>query len=528
MFSYFIILHSSVLTHALKDSESILNTLDEKEYMVEKGADPGKRLSELGFSEEVAEEYNAASFGAYVKTGFPKPLRRYRLVYESQQASLEHTYFWVYNHLLQDQGFSDIIKVIDTFSSSENSSFWGMTEQRKSIQQDKASNFLAIIGKMVKELFQIVNEIRILKERLKLYKGSAEGKHSSDVALKGYWVDFVDGNSRGGAQGGMNIYGMASQLGFATLPDLFYKIYVKDDGDVDEAIAKEASEFNDKVKEVLKRKLALYMAWRTETEREFKVRERFTLRYLRQHWAVIKMYSAWVRPYLRNVQKLTSPDKYDKNPELISSFEGALMEIEILAKKAAPPKGVHPVVLTTFNYRVSPQMAFRAEGGNQGAVHVGRIEVSCRAYGWTQEDIDKYLQYREEETMELLELVDSSVKDAMDALGKDLREYLKESGETANLGEDPDEKKEAEEKAKKEKEKHHSANILEPFSALYGGFKDMVTIPFGSDFFTFKEKASTPRGWANDSSTSSARITAAKTSFAVIKFYKKAHGMPSW
>lgn len=498
---------------------------DPSKKLVVKGSDPGERLQSVGFSEEVAEDYNAGSFGAYVKTGFPKPQRRYRLVYESQQASLEHTYFWVYNHLLQDQGYSDIIKVVDTFSSSENSSFWGMTEQRKSIQQDKASNFLAIIGKMVKELFQIVNEIRILKERLKLYKGSGEGKHADDVALKGYWVDFVDGNSKGGAAGGMNIYGMASQLGFGTLPDLFYKIYVKDNGDIDAAIKDQASEFNDKVKEVLKRKLALYMAWKTETEREFKVRERFTLRYLRQHWAIIKMYSAWVRPYLRNVQKLTSPGKYDKNPELISSFEGALMEIEILAKKAAGPGKPHSVVLVTFNYRVSPQMAFRADGGQQGAIHVGRIEMSCRGYGWTQEDIDAYLLYREEETMELLELVDSSVKDAMDALGSDLREYLKESGETANLGPDPNEQPAVDPK----KNKPQSASIFEPFSALYGGFKDMVTIPFGSDFFKFAEdKKPAPRGWSGDRFTSDARNTAAKTSFAVIKFYKKAHGMPSW
>src|SRR3989338_5379477 len=123
-------------------------------------------IEQAGFEEEGAEEYNVGAYGAYVKTGFPRPYRRYRLVYESQAASLEHTYFWVYNHAVQDMGFGDVVKTLDTFSASENSSFWGLTEQRKGIQQDKAAQYLQVIGRMTQDLFKLVREIRILKERL--------------------------------------------------------------------------------------------------------------------------------------------------------------------------------------------------------------------------------------------------------------------------------------------------------------------------------------------------------------------------
>jgi hypothetical protein len=473
------------------------------------------KIAEAGFEEEISEEFNVSSYNAYVKTGFPRPSRRYRLVYESQQASVEHTYFWVYNHLLQDFGFSDIVKTVDTFAGSENSSFWGLTEQRKGIQQDKASQFLATIGRMVKELFQIVREIRILKERLRLYKEAAEGKQASDIALKGYWVDFVEG----GAKGGANIYTMAQQLNFGTLPDIFYGTYVKDSDDVDKIVEEKAKEFNTKVKEVLKRKLALYMAWKKETEIELKVRERFTLRYLRQHWAIIRMYSAWVRPYLRNVQKLTAPDKYDRNPELISSFEGALMEIEFIARQAPKEKGISQTVLATFNYRVMPQMAFNAES-NRGAVHLGRVEFSIRCYGWTQADVDAYIKFRDQETLALIETVDGSVKDAMEALGKDLMDYLREAGEVV------DDPKADENAAKPKKPVAPSSNLFEPFTELYKGVKEMALLPFGGNLFPSKEEKTEVRGSSKEAIK--AANGSASIAFNVYKNYKKAHGMVSW
>jgi hypothetical protein len=473
-------------------------------------------LKDVGFKEEVAEEFHSTAYGAYVKTGFPQPLRRYRIIYESQQASIENMYFWIFNAARQDFGFGDIIKTVDTFSSSENSSFWGLTEQRKSIQQDKASQYLATIGQMTKQLFQIVREIRILRERLRLYKESAEGKQASDIALKGYWVDLVEGGTKGGA----NIYVMAQQLGFGTLPDLFFSIYVKDDEDVDKVVEDKAKEFNTKVKEVLKRKLASYMAWKKETYKELLSREKFTLRYLRQHWAVVRMYISWVKPYLRNVQKLQSPDKYDRNPELISSFETAMMEIEFLARQAVPTKDgklntekAVPTILATFTYRVKPQLQFQADSyQNRGAVHVGKIEISLRCYGWSEEDVQEYLKFREKETLELIGMVDQSVKDAMDALGDELMLYLKDAGE--DVGKIPGLKEE-------KQEKPPSVDFFEPFTALYKGFKEMATMPF--EGLTIKEdKKKDTRGDSGQAKK------AAGAAFQIYKNFKKSHGMPAW
>lgn len=487
--------------------------------MVEK-KEPENPLEKAGFQEEVAEEFQVGSmtgdYGGYVRTGFPKPKRRLRLVYESQQASIEHTYFWIYNHAKIDMGYGDVIKTVDTFAASENSSFWGMTEQRKGLQQDKASQYLATIGRMIKELFQIVRELRILKERLSLYEGAAAGKQADDIALKGYWVDMVEGGNKG--IGG--IYVLAQQLGFGTLPDLFFGIYVKDDDDVAKVVDEKAREFNEKVREVLKRKLATYLVWRRETHKELAARKRFTLRYLRQHWAIIRMYISWVKPYLRNVQKLQPPDKYDHNPELISSFEGALIEIEFLARKAAKKGKPAATLLATFQYRVKPQLTYQADSyQNRGAVHVGKVEFSLRSYGWTEDDVNAYLQYREQETLELIGMVDTSVRDALDALGKELMDFLKEAGEDVTYEEKPEEKPEV--------KKEPPVDILEPFKALFSGFKEMALMPFGGEFFDLSPKASRKYRGDDEASDAAARLAAA-LNFQIYKNYKKAHGMPAW
>ncbi len=480
--------------------------------------EPKSPIEKAGFKEEIAEEYVIGAYGAYVKTGFPQPYRRYRLVYESQQASIEHTYFWVYNHAMQDFGFGDVIKTLDTFSASENSSFWGLTEQRKGIQQDKASQFMAVIGRMTKELFQIVREIRILKERLRLYDGSNKGRAADDIALKGLWVDFAQSGGR--QQGGMNIYTMAQQLGFSTLPDLFFRTYVKEGDDVAKVVDKECKEFNEKVREVLKRTLASYLSWKVETEKELRVRDRFTIKYLRQHWAAIRMYISWVKPYLRNVQKLSNPIN-DQDPELISSFEGALMEIEFLARRAVSGDKPTPTLLVTFHYRVKPQLQFQTEY-QRGAVHVGRVEFTVRAYGWSDSQVKKYLAYREQETLELIGMVDTSLKDALDALGDELLDYLKEAGEDEKTLEGLRLKKTEEPKT----QKPQGPGMLEPFTALFGGFKDLALLPFEGLRASAGGKDDAPQsiGFGDER----AAKDASGAGFNVFKNYKKAHGMPAW
>ncbi|MFH1849671.1 MAG: hypothetical protein ABH879_05780, partial [archaeon] len=176
-------------------------------------------LEEFGFDEEVAElaMYRKGDWQE-VQTGFPKPIDSRRLHWESFNMSMEESYYWVLDHMSKLTGYYDITKVTDVFAASEQSSFFGAAWQRVGLQQDKVSQFLATIGKMVKELFQLVRELRIIDERLAYYRDSytsSRSAASAEITLKGIWIDLVEQGSKNPA----SVYGMARELQFVTLPD---------------------------------------------------------------------------------------------------------------------------------------------------------------------------------------------------------------------------------------------------------------------------------------------------------------------
>ena len=108
-------------------------------------------LKKFGFDVmEVAEETR----GIKLKTGFPCPARRYRIHYEGYNVSIEEPYFWVLHYLRYFAGFPYIDKISDVFAAAENSAFFGASQQRLGLQQDKVSQFMATRGKMIREIFQ--------------------------------------------------------------------------------------------------------------------------------------------------------------------------------------------------------------------------------------------------------------------------------------------------------------------------------------------------------------------------------------
>ena len=95
-----------------------------------------------------------------------------------------------------DLGYPQVDKIYDIFSSSESSAMFGNVAQKQGIQQDRAIQFLRSIGVMIKELFPLVRELRVLDERMELYKNWDKSK-SADITLKQHYVQFVE-------QGGQN------------------------------------------------------------------------------------------------------------------------------------------------------------------------------------------------------------------------------------------------------------------------------------------------------------------------------------
>lgn len=483
-------------------------------HMPDYGKQRSKLVTDSGFKEEEAE----ILVDQYGKTGYPEPLKTYRLSWEKYDLSMEEAYFWVLDTL--KDAMPIVEKLEDSFSAAEQSSLFGASQTRLGAQQDKVSSFLAAIGQMIKQLFQMVRELRILDERLTYYeeehaqlkKEINERSNSANVTLKGIFVDLV----QGGGKSASSVFGMAAQLEFVTLPDLFFDAPPFRTVEEMEAHVKSLEKnFNKNVLRVLQRHFRHYMEWKKRTYHEHKNRKRFQLAYLKQHFEIIKMYTNWIKPYLRNVARLSMKEKNMQSADLVSAFEGSMIDIEVLARRRVEvgDSGANGCILATFNYRTRAEMKVVQEGYHRGPVQIGRMEMNFRIYGWTDEEVKKYKEMKDKETLMLLGNVSSTVEKSMTSLGKELDHYLKEAE-----GLNPEDWKEEGEKKKK------------------GEKKPLIQKLFG-DFYTPKEKDSEPKKSAKKFKAEQQKIQSEiKSLVGAAKFYawgtfhnfKKAHGMIAW
>ncbi len=470
-----------------------------QEYLKSIGLDAGK------YAENEKMEINRLE--PKIDTDYPKPSFAYRFFYESPNASIEEPYFWLLHHLKVDQGFSGVIKIADIFTASELSAISGTLQFRLAQQQEKAAQYLRGISEMVKALFQIVREVRILNEKLKYYtdsKKQGDVGRVAEIALKGQWVDLVEG----GAKNPGSVYGLAQQVGFTIVPDLFFRIKVDKPENVARAVRN--IEFNEKIKEVLSRKLEQYYIWKEKTEEELVVRRKFILKYLRQHYNTILLYKSWVTPYLRTIRRMGMSERHLESADIVTAFETSRIDLEFLSYKPASGK-YRPVILASFSYRTMPQMSFMAEGYQKGPIHVGQVEVVLRSYNWTDEQIKNYKEYREASDMELLKTIDETIRQTMDALGDELKEYL--------------DLQEGEEGKKEDEEKRREEPMLEPFTALFSGFSELLSGFFPS-FRESKKKEKTPIEEESDKKKADDAINFGL--YQTYKNFKKSHGFLSW
>jgi hypothetical protein len=440
------------------------------------------------FSEVFAKDTSKLAPGKLAKNKkFGETPARYTITIDSIQGGVEKYYFWVVRMLQtqspfgldfrQEAGDSSsgkvestgrIEKVKDLFTATESSSYFGAIEQKKGLQQDKASNYLATIGKMIKDIFQLIRELRIIDERLAYYNGVNSGDKSSDYALKGIWIDIVEGASKNPS----SVYGLANQVGFATLPDLFFTTNVKTAAEVDSAVeSSKLKAFNRKVKEVLARKLKQYLIWKEKTEKEIRTRRNFLLKYLRQHYNIIKMYMNWLRPYLKNVRQLQM-DSFDfTDPDLVRAFETAKVELEILAIKHVYESDDYlkfkepfrfqyyfPVLRIRFYSTTIPMMQFQSEY-QRGPVHAGQNHIIMEGFYATKDEIANYKKAIAEEDFEIL----SSLFSAMDAMKDELKAYLHEAGETSLEAHHTEEKE------------FRKPSVLDPITGIFHGFRTLFS-----------------------------------------------------
>ncbi len=470
-----------------------------------------------------------------------KPVKNYKIVYQAYNQSVEELYFWFVGWFKDDlRGTNTVEKITDVFSASESSSFFGAQQMRLGAQQDKAAQYLRGISEMAKQLFQIVREVRILNERLTYYETSMSNDpdaESAEISLKGIYVDLVEGAGKNPS----SVYGLAQQVGFSLLPDLFFrtKVDVHKGASIRKAV--QALEFNEKVKEVLERKLTQFYSWKEATFKEMSHTRQFRIKYLKSYYHTIMLYLQWVKPYLKHVKRLTMKEGKTDTAELIAGMEQAMLEIEILVKfnKVGDKVGGYtPVLDLHFNYRTAPRMDFQDRDTYQkGPIHVGRTEIEFRGYVLSDKELEEFKRSKQEEDFELLGAINESIKETLDSLGDDLKQYLVSEGEEPY-------------KPKKEKEEEPEFSIMsKAIRSLFGKPKDkkksdlkgtfeIFYLPFKGlgdlfDSMTGISKFGVPKNkkgdvWKESKDKKKAAASLKGMMWTTYNVFKKAHGMVTW
>lgn len=446
----------------------------------------------------------------------------YRVIMDNMQSGVEANYFWIkrflehrYPHGINcSGGRGRIEKLKDLYLASEASSYWGNIETRRSTQIEKYSQMMQTIGGMLKSTFQMLRELRILDERIEYYDGYKTGDETASHTLKSYWTDIVEG----GHKSPLSVFGLAGQIGYATLPDLFFSINPKTKGEVDREMRKIS--VNKRVKSILGKKLKQFLVWKEKTEIEIRTRKNFMLKYLRQHFNAIKLNINWLKPYLRSIKRLEFDESISRDPDLLKSLETAKSEIEIMGiryiyeyidpkkddfKTDYKFKKWKPCILIRFWFIAMPQMSFQKEY-SRGAIQTGRTIMQIEHYAATEEQIKAYKKSLEDDDIEIL----ASLNESLNAMKEDLDKYLEQAGETIKKDE--------------EKKQEKPEGILSPLKSVASGFKEIFSLAG----IKKREKGKyvfTPRGFNEKKEKAAAQAEAKFYAYVLYDIFKKTHRM---
>lgn len=487
-------------------------------------AENGKELlKEYGSIDKIpAEKVKAKAISYSTKGGELKIDKEgfeatHTIVYDSSSEIIEPLYFFVLD-LMNDFGLKPE-KLIDNFSSTPGGAHFSEIGMKATRMQEEASKMLGTVNTVLRSVLNLVYDLKEFKMRLHYYddlkSDSKETKQAATLALKQIWMDRVDIQ-----KGNSSIKAMAlGQAGFQTLLDAF--LYVKDEKQVNDI------DLNDRVKRILQQRILEFNIWLEQSEKELRKRYEIEKTYLKSQVNSLKLYSRWIKPYLKNAQILEMADR-GRNPNAVNMFNTLILELTLLGKSKIDikdaaiagdlPKDFHKLktkrdyyscILVDFVFRAVPR---------QGTF-TGKTEITFRGYALNQDEIDKLNKELEKSDIaDALSLIEGSTTESLDQLKDEIEEFLKEPT-----------KEEKQEQMKKDKTKDES----NPFLALIGYYDKKDKTKNKENKKDSKEKDEDKEikkdDWIEKNHIRKlAAEGAADKAFTLFDIYKKAHGMVSY
>jgi hypothetical protein len=455
-----------------------------------------------------------------------KPLRNWKLIYNSPFETLEPVYFWI----LDFMGYPDKVeKIVDNFASSPGSGHFSELMGKATRMQEEAMKVMQTIGVLVKSIVNIIYDLRQFEIVLNDYKAAtSDNKTTAEaglIALKQRWLDNVDIK-----RGNTSIKGMTfSQASFATLLDAFFFIKSL------KSLQDNKPDLNERVIRILEQRLLEFEKWRELSEKEMQKRYNIERAYLKSQVDSLKLYSRWAKPYLKAAAELRMNDK--ANPSLVTAFNTINMNVTLMKKDAIKveeevykknlPKSFfnnkdarkyYACSIVDFNFRGIPQKS------DQHYTFGGRVDVSFKAYALNQDELDLFTYGLEKSDLkEAMDLAKGATEDSLKEIQDDIDYFLKSD----------DEKKKDKSKESDEENENNDTN---PFTALLGIDKlkifEKKSGKKKSSEEEKKERAEKlskegikPDTYAESMLRKLAEANAIDSCYSIYNTYKKGHGM---
>ncbi len=451
---------------------------------------------------------------------FQNPVSSYKLTSDSQQDQLGPIYYWILD-FIQDMGWN-VKKITDNFMSSPGSANFAEIGQRATRMQDEGMKILGGLNQVIKSALNLVYDLKEFEIRLKHYDkaNSKDPKEKEEgiLALKQIWLDNVDLK-----RGRGSIHQMAAELGYTTIREAFMMANSRDDL---KKINKEGGIINDQVERILIPRISEFLLWKDYSEKELRKRMNIEKNYLKSQVETIKLYSAWVKPYLRAAEELRQKG-FEGNAALVSALSTSMFELTLLCKKEqkAPAqfssykmkRKYFSVLVVTMKYRghVSQRVT---QKGDYGFAMGGRIDMSFDSYSLNEEELKLFdKEFTKDDVLDSMSFSMNIAEESLKELKEDLDHFLKS---------DEERKKDEEKEKKKGEEKKKSQNI-NPFLALFGIFGLTKKDDKKKNKEIEKSEDIVPDNYIEKIVRAEAAKGAAGSLYTIYDVYKKAHGMAS-
>ncbi|MCH7568098.1 MAG: hypothetical protein IIA87_01635 [Nanoarchaeota archaeon] len=459
------------------------------------------------FKSDIVFDYDEAYKEPFAKWGLKAPSEEHEIIYDSTTEGLEPLYFWILDFL--NNSSKEVEKITDNFISSPGSGHFSELTGKATRMQEEAMKMLGTVNTVIKSILNIVYDLKEFKLRLGNYEDLKskipEKKSSAMLSLKQIWMDQVDFPKRGTT----SLKNLAAQFDYVTIIDAF--MIANSLADVKKL------DLNDRVKRILEQRVGEFLKWIEESEQELNKRFKIEKNYLKSQVNTVKLYSRWIKPYLKSARKLEQSTT-SMQSALVTAFNTIILELTLLAKdeykleedieKGILPKSFEKIKKRKYMPFVVVELKFRGIPHRAGQHYTfgGRTEIKFTSYALNDQELKVLKEEMEKDDFgEVMKLIEGATTESLEQIEKDIEEILED--------------KKTEDK--KEKKKTGDVN---PFTALFSFLK------------TEKEKhpeEELPKVIKPDNEyekiiRSQAIIAARDKCFLVFDIYKKAHAMPSY